>query len=184
MWIGLFCHINRSLLTLTHTWGMRMRKCQKRPIIWQKRPIAHTKETYQYWHAWGMRMLTGLFCHINRSLLTLAHTYLRSSSISSNSICSARGPPCPGPPPTGPNCTLAGALDWSWRRRATSCRETAPSGEWMQKHSSASHKAACLCCLTERLSGSLLLPTHKYTHTYTHTHTYIHTYTHTHMYGI
>jgi hypothetical protein len=27
---------------------MRMRKCQKRPIIWQKRPIAHTKETYRY----------------------------------------------------------------------------------------------------------------------------------------
>ena len=27
---------------------MRMRKCQKRPIIWQKRPITHTKETYRY----------------------------------------------------------------------------------------------------------------------------------------
>ena len=25
-----------------------MRKCQKRPIIWQKSPIAHTKETYRY----------------------------------------------------------------------------------------------------------------------------------------
>jgi hypothetical protein len=27
---------------------MRMRKCQKRPTIWQKRPIARTKETYRY----------------------------------------------------------------------------------------------------------------------------------------
>ena len=25
-----------------------MRKCQKRPIIWQKRPIPRTKETYRY----------------------------------------------------------------------------------------------------------------------------------------
>jgi len=73
--MGLFCHTNRSLLTLTHTsgipsdvrespgttpplissisallWGMRMRKCQcqKRPTIWQKRPMIRTKETYRY----------------------------------------------------------------------------------------------------------------------------------------
>ena len=27
---------------------MRMRKCQKRPTIWQKSPIIRTKETYRY----------------------------------------------------------------------------------------------------------------------------------------
>ena len=36
---------NRSLLTLTHTSGMR--KCQERPN-WQKRPIPVSKETYLY----------------------------------------------------------------------------------------------------------------------------------------
>ena len=51
MQIGLFCHTNRPLLTLTRrTW--RTRRCF--PSAWT--------------------VLIGLFCHTNRSLLTLTHT--------------------------------------------------------------------------------------------------------------
>ena len=34
-------------LSRLYVWGMRMRKCQKRPTIWQKRHIKRTKETYK-----------------------------------------------------------------------------------------------------------------------------------------
>jgi len=58
-----------------------MRKCQKRPIIWQERPITRTKETYRYTHIPEVRVCVSVKRGLSYGKRDLSHAQKRPTDI-------------------------------------------------------------------------------------------------------